>query len=547
MLCTQRCANEVLPSGGPKDNLPPSLVAANPPVGTRNFSARKVEVEFSEFIQLNNVTATLIVSPFLKAPDVKVKGKSMVFHIPDSLAANTTYSFQFGDAIGDFTENNRIPGFNYVFSTGDFIDSLSLKGTITDSWTIDPVKEAWVMLYDTDEDSLPMKKVPLYIAKTDAKGHFAFKNLKSSRYKVFALVDKNSNYLYDLATETIGFSDTLVSPYFDGRMKRDTGVADTDSLVVESKQNVFPPIEIAIFLERDTAQKLLKSSASGKWFVQLMYKEPVGRFEVISTSHEDYILESNKGNDTLMLWLKWPVSDSVGFIVKTNGNRIDTLTYEMKAPTGKGRGPQNRPFRIVAILEGNYLREGQPLHLEFSDPIASFDTSNIVLFEDSLLVDSFSIEKADIPRQLLINYDWNPKKKYRVYIPDSSAVNIFDKKNDSTSISFSIRPNTYYGSINLTTKGNAGDQLIIYVLDEKGNTRREIVARIGEALKIPFLPPGVYKIKAVIDKNKNGRRDTGIYIEKLQPEQALKCPQAVTVRTNWANEILWDLNENIVK
>lgn len=201
------CANIVPPGGGPRDTLAPRVLSISPPDSTLHFKAQKVTFRFDEYVELDNVLEKLIVSPTLKrTPVILAKLRTITMEIKDSLQPNTTYTFNLGDAVKDVNERNPIQDFQYVVSTGDYLDSLTLTGTILVAETGKPDSNVAVMLYSNiTEDSVVSKEKPLYLAKTRGNGSFRFKNLKPGTYKIFALKEENRDFQYTEATELIAF------------------------------------------------------------------------------------------------------------------------------------------------------------------------------------------------------------------------------------------------------------------------------------------------------------------------------------------------------
>ena len=200
------CAKIVTPVGGPKDTTPPKIVKESPANHSTKFDSKNIKITFDEFVVLNNPNQTVIVSPPLKEnPELSISGKSVIIKLPDSLRSNTTYSIALSETIKDFTEGNPLPIYTYVFSTGSHIDSFMLSGTLKDAVSLGMTKNASVLLYEQDVDSLPLSARPTYLTKTNGNGKFTFNNIKPGSYKIFALNDINNNLIYDLPTESIAF------------------------------------------------------------------------------------------------------------------------------------------------------------------------------------------------------------------------------------------------------------------------------------------------------------------------------------------------------
>lgn len=214
LLLTASCANPVAPTGGPKDEKPPTILKTVPLNQSTNFTGNEISIYFDEYINLKDISTQLIISPPLKeAPEFKVKGKRLVTHFKEPLREETTYNIFFGDAIVDITEGNPLSGYKFTFSTGSVLDSMIITGKLINAFNLTPVKGAYVMLYDSVYDSIPYKQIPYYISRTRDNGDFELTNLRDMEYLIFALTDLNSNYLFDQSNEEIAFLDTLINPW----------------------------------------------------------------------------------------------------------------------------------------------------------------------------------------------------------------------------------------------------------------------------------------------------------------------------------------------
>ncbi|MBC9933617.1 Ig-like domain-containing protein [Chitinophaga qingshengii] len=229
-----RCANIVPPGGGPRDSLPPTLLAVNPPDSSLHFKNKKVYFVFDEFVELDNVNDKLIVSPTLKrTPIVTAKLRTVTMEIKDTLQENTTYTFNFSDAIRDINERNMIAEFQYVVSTGNYLDSLQIKGHLIDAELGRPDSNVAVMLYRNLEDSIVSKEKPVYYAKTRPNGSFWFKNLAPGTYKIFALKEEDRDLQYNQPSEMIAFQE--------------------QPIVIKEKN--LDDINLLMFMERDSTIK----------------------------------------------------------------------------------------------------------------------------------------------------------------------------------------------------------------------------------------------------------------------------------------------------
>ena len=294
----QQCANAVAPTGGPKDNTPPRVIEAVPVNQSINFSGKKIEITFDEYITLENANQNVLISPPLsEKPDIKLKNKTVVVKFKENLAPNTTYTINFGSAIKDLHEGNLFKDYVYSFSTGDHIDTLAIAGKVLDAADKKPVENAYVGLYAGDRDnldSLPMTVAPNYITKTDKEGNFRLAGLADKKYLVFAIKDVNSNLYFDQPNEEVAFLDSLVQasclqkpvpPALDTMandsltMQVDTLVKAKDSIVFETEtttmydQNALN-LTLYMFTEVDSTQVLLEKKLIEEGLLRFVFRHP---------------------------------------------------------------------------------------------------------------------------------------------------------------------------------------------------------------------------------------------------------------------------------
>jgi len=232
-VLTTGCANIVPPAGGARDSLAPQLIRSSPPNGTRNFSEKVINLTFDEYVDLDNPSQNMVISPVPKIPITPTRKLNVVtLRIKDTLEDNTTYSFNFRSAIKDVNEGNVAKDFTYIFSTGAYIDSMQIAGKVILAESGGYDTTLTILLHRNDADSALKKEKPRYITKIDNKGHFVFKNLPANQtYHIYALED-NGSLLYLDSTKLFAFSDTTVT----------TG-AQTDSVTLYAYAN--PKIEKA--------------------------------------------------------------------------------------------------------------------------------------------------------------------------------------------------------------------------------------------------------------------------------------------------------------
>jgi len=541
------CATIVSPTGGPKDVTPPKMIRSQPNNFSTNFQGNKLILTFDEYVALKTPEKFMLISPPLgKLPDIKLKGHDVVIKIADSLRSNTTYNFYFGDAIVDITESNPNKNFNFAFSTGPEIDSLSLSGIISDAFTRMPVKEALVMLYNDFTDSIPMKKLPTYVSRTNEKGYFRLNNLASGKYRAVALVDKNSDYMYNLPTELIGFNSDSVQSYYSAVNPNDTTIVLSDS----ARRKL---VSIDLFPEPDSVQRIQKSviAAKNKLSVAFRFATSYPEFRAlnISDSLPWAIQEWNRSGDTLNAWLL-NKPDTLKLEVTDHGFVLDTVKISTTLKTtGKLRNREKETvdhLKYSSSAGGGMLGYNKPLLLTFANPIKEYDLNALQLTirtkKDTTIVTPVAKFTDSIHRHLLVTYNWNSTDHFDLYTPKGTFTDIYSDSCDSTHVSFQMRPIEEYGQFAmLITRKEASYPVIIQLLTEKGAVVDQRIITTEKRVDFGLLSPAKYGLKAIMDINGNGRWDTGQFIKKIQPEKVLIHPKIFEVKSNWELEENWDL------
>ena len=458
LILLSACAVQQSPSGGPKDETPPEVIKSTPPANSVNFAGDRITLTFNEFVTLKEINTQLVISPPLnKTPEFTMRGKSMIMKFDEPLLENTTYNFFFGDAIVDITEANPLSTYNFSLSTGPILDSLSIKGKLMDAFILQPVENAYVMLYDTIYDSVPYLQRPYYLSRTNKNGEFALNNLRDSKYLMFALSDINNNYLYDLPTEKIAFSDSLIRPVFHGSrvkltvtdvqvspdslsqsdsLKARLYFVTSDSLKIDLSDSLsinqpndsliitdsiistpdLPSYTLYQFSESDTTQQLLKGSVVRKNVISLIFRQPVKSFTfkpIEPVYDNDWAITSyNRSRDTLTVWVRNPLSDSLMVEVADNGVALDTLylalVTQAKPARGKPQAAKPNSLGMRSNIKGAKIRPDSDVVLTFDDPVASFKPENILLFADTVQVFPMIAMQTTVP---LINLLRLPKRK----------------------------------------------------------------------------------------------------------------------------------------
>ena len=205
------CAKISAPSGGPRDRTPPVVVKSIPENGAKNFRGKRFAITFDEYVALDNINEKFMVSPPMKKkPRVFIKGKSVIVEFEEDLKDSTTYTFYFQDAIKDLNEGNILDNYQFVFSTGPVIDSLSVTGNVYNAFNLEVPEKTLVLMYRELADSAVVKHLPDYISRVDQKGYFRIDNVRPGIYRLYALKDDDNSKNYNLPEEEFAFMDSPI-------------------------------------------------------------------------------------------------------------------------------------------------------------------------------------------------------------------------------------------------------------------------------------------------------------------------------------------------
>lgn len=513
---TWRCASIQQPMGGPKDSIPPKILSETPPNLTRNFNAEKIVIEFDEYVKLSNTQKEISVSPDVEQPiNPRVKRKTIEVALPDSLEANTTYTINFGKAIGDFNEGNPLLNYSYVFSTGNVIDSLSISGNVIDALTKKPEKEIAVILIPTRQDSIFGKRKANIFTITDTSGNFQLKNLREDTYRIYALKEENNDRVYNAPGEYIGFL--------------------TDSIVL-NKDTSGIRLEISKGIPTDFRLLDRKIEPTGK--ISFVFNKPLKRPDIV-VLHPPQLDETkqityNTTRDTASMWLAELTFDSLKVQIADQGAVLDSVTLR------RGRNEKyDRDFLILDNLSGNKVTRVKHVQLTAASPVQSIDRNKIILTEDSIPRTNFQLAKdTTAPSRYVLRYNWRPKRNYQLSLEEGAFLGFFGDKNKSVSKSFTMNETENFGDIVLNiTLPDTSHQYLVQLINEKMDYIYRSVP-IRQSGKIPFrqFPGGKYTIRIIYDENNNDEWDPGDVYLKRQPERVWYLGKTFIIRANWEQE-----------
>jgi uncharacterized protein (DUF2141 family) len=512
IFCLAQCARRGTPSGGAKDITAPNLILAEPENMTTNFKANKIRLYFDEYVKLNKVQEQLIISPPLKyAPEITPQGgtdKVIEITLKDTLQENTTYTLNFGQSIVDNNEGNPNSYLTYIFSTGDYIDSLTVSGVVKDAYARKADTFISVMLYALDSaftDSTVYKKMPNYITNTlDSTTIFHLKNLKEGKYALFALKDEAKNNLFDQKADKIGFTtDTISLP--------------TDSIYL---LNLFKEIpDYTLSVPSFAANNKIIFGYQGDHKDILV--EPLTRLpDSVRTT-----ISKERDKDTLNYWFTPFEADSLQFTVTNEKLSVrDTFTV-------KSRKLASDSLTITAKQRG-MLNFNETFQLLVNTPIVTLDSSKIDMIDKDSVAVNFSAVLDTTDNRIDVLFDVEPNQKYKLDFYQGAIADFFGNVNDSLTYQLTTGNYTDFGDLRLTISGAVTYPMMVQLTDEKGEMKRELYATEPKLLEFRLIPKGKYMIRVIFDDNGNGKWDTGNFLKKIQPEKVSYYPDIIDVRAN---------------
>lgn len=505
------CAKKGRPEGGPKDETAPLLVTAKPPYKTLNFKEDEIRIYFDEYIVLKDLSKQLVVSPPLKNPPLispqGTPSKYITIQLFDTLQPNTTYTFNFGSAVQDNNENNKLENFKYIFSTGDYIDSLKIKGSVGNVLEPKPKKNISVLLYELDStytDSTFYKKKPNYVTNTIDSVNFQFENLRKGKYLMMAIDETSSDYIFNSKTDKLAFfKDTISLP-------RDTIV-----------------LEPLITFKEDQPYSFKRGREITKGKILFGFEGEQENMKVVLTSQipDDFkaFSQFEKEKDTLNYWFTPIEADSLNFIV-SNSTVLDTVTVRL-------RKKQIDSLAISSSVSST-LHLKDTVFLKTNNPIVNIDKTKFTLVsKDSIPVD-YSLKQQEV-NKLAVLFTKEQKTNYKLTVFPNGILDVFETPNDTLTYKFSTKGKEDYGSIVLKVQKEIKTPIIIELLTDGNLVKQEYVKDSKEIL-FDLLQPKEYSIRAIIDANENKVWDTGVFLKKQQPEKIIYFTKELKLRANWS-------------
>jgi len=526
LIClTFSCAKTGRPDGGPKDENAPLFVTAKPPYESTNFNKKEIKLNFDEYIVLKELNKQLVVSPPMKNPPlITPQGTPSEFlkiEIIDTLKLNTTYIFNFGNAIQDNNEGNQLENFKYVFSTGDYIDSLTTFGSVKDAKLLETPRSVNVLMYRIDStfnDSIIYKRKPDYVTSTLDTTNYTFTNLRKGKYLLLALKEPLNDYIFNPKTDKIGVYKNYI------QLPKDS-ILENPLVLFKEEQ----PFEFA----------RAKETKKGKIEFGFYGDPKAMKVRLLSKTPEQFksIAKFDTEKDTLNYWFTPLETDSLNFTV-TNKEFIDTITVRLRK--------KKIDSLIVSASTSNILDLRDTFFIRSNTPIVKIDTTKINLFDKDTLAVNYTINRSKTENKIVVIFDKKPKNNYKLLMYKNALTDIFEVANDSTTYAFKTIEIEDYGRITIKVENLKSKNVIIELLSGKNQDKlieRRFITSSSQLI-FDLLKPMKYTVRAIIDENKNNKWDTGSYLKKQMPEKIIyhEAINNYALRANYFVEEVFNVN-----
>lgn len=601
VLAVVSCARMGQPDGGWYDETPPYVVSSTPEDKAINVKDKKIRIHFNEFIKVDNPNERVIISPpQIEPAEIKPQGKSIIVELKDSLKPNTTYTVDFSDAISDNNEGNPMGNYTYSFSTGAQIDTLEVSGTVLEASNLEPIKGILVGIYpDGNADSLFTTQPMLRVSRTDSHGHFVVKGIAPGSYKIYALNDMDGNYFFNQKSEKIAFSEDVLSPSSQPDIRQDT--IWTDTLHISTINRIpythFYPDNIVLraFEELQNNRYFIKSERPKANYFNLYFsygsKEPVDIKGLNFDEKDAFITDFSPKGDTLTYWLRdttlinqdtldirltYQKTDSVGKLF----TQVDTLQLISKEPYARRLRQEQKKIEDWKKEQDKAKRKGEPydsimpennlevkigvssslspdrnINIDFPTPLSRIDTAKIHLYarHDTLwyrapfeliprkdttlsyLNDAYGVNQ----RQYVLRGEWRPEIEYSLEIDSTAFTDIYGTVSKKIKQGFKVRSNDEYSTILFTIQGLDGEHLVLQLLDSSDKVVKEVSTDNGYA-EFFYVDPQTYYMRLFVDKNHNGKWDTGDFKKRIQPEEVYYFPREIECKAKWDFSETWN-------
>jgi len=504
------CAKRGSITGGFKDTLGPVLRESVPANYKTNFTGNEIKLNFDEYVKLKDINKQLIVSPPMNTAPVITPTSASKFisiKLKDTLQPNTTYSLNFGQSIQDNNEGNVYPQFKYVFSTGTYIDSLSISGTIADALENKSDNFVTVMLYEINEkynDSTIYKEKPRYVTNTlDSATIFKIENIKAGKYQLIALKDINNNFIYNPGKDKIAFH--------------------KEPIIIGTENESY---NLKLFKETLQTKSFKPTQASGNRVLlgyNGLFKDAIVVLKNGSETLTTKITQFPE-KDSVQIWFQPVKADSLQLSV-SRGDYIKEYNFKIKE--------QKKDSLTFSAKPSGAINFRQHFTLTSSNPLTKFDKTKMMLLnKDSVSVD-FTTDYDEYNQQLAFKWKKEPEEKYQITILPGAVTDFYEHTNDTLQYKLSTRGTGDYGNLTLKLENLKSYPVIVQLTDNKGKILDSEYLEKEPIANFNLIVPGVFTVRIIYDTNGNKEWDAGSYLDKTQSEEVIYFPTELTVRDNW--------------
>ena len=522
LLSTIQCAKRASPTGGPKDSIPPVLINASPKLNTTYFNKDEFNLNFDEYVELKDITKQLIISPPLNSSQYKVypvtgASKKVTLKLLDSLLDNTTYTFNFGESIVDFNESNPSSYLTYTLSTGATIDSLYIRGRITDAFERETERFISLQLYPVDSiiaDTMIYSQKPLYVTSTLDTTIYRFQNLRAGKYAIIALEDKAGNYFFDQNMDKIGYKEQLIE-------------LPKDSI-----------IDLRLFKERTNFFWDKPYFVNDHHIVLSYYgdreEEPFKMISDVPDNFESLVTQSRE-TDSLNYWFKGAELDSLQFEFNIKDSlQIKTVQFKNPIPDS---------LLIDKSTKGS-LRIQDKYEIKSNLPIVEVNSEQLIVTNVDTIQIPASLKIEENYDRITVDFEVIPNDRYEITLLPKALIDFWGNTNDTLVYRTSTKKIEDYGNIFLRVKHESPHSYIIELLKNDEVVRRYDTPAEGNNFRFELLDSGKYSIRLIEDANKNKQWDTGSYLEKIQPEKVIYYWKEIDLRANWDMNEIFNTSQN---
>jgi len=547
-MFSHSCANTGSghPTGGLKDSLPPVLQAVYPqPNATLvPVTGQEFIFKFDENVVVKDASLIYLSPPVQKIPKTKIKEKTLIVRFEDTLKTNTTYTLSLAGAVSDNNEGNIFPGYTFVFSTGEVIDSMFICGMVQNNEDLVPQKGATILLYKDMRDSAVFLSKPYASAKSDDWGFFRIRNIQDTLYRLYAIDDLNNNSIYDPESESIAFVDSLIRPVkvVDDKLPelRNYDMKDT----VRCRQR-HPEYELNLFREKPVIQYIKNSGRTSDraCFISFMARNVhIDTMWVKGVPSNRLISQINRERDSLEFWINqtrpmpdtfhvhitYRKPDSLGVIVPFS----EHLRLVNPHPRGRKRYISKTELKhedticVFNIDKNEKKMEREGILVEFAQPLISSDLGAIkavsinpkqkeAALEFDFEPDSLNLRKYAIK----IKEPFKAGFEYTFKIPQNTFRDICGFGNDSTEIKVKLPVDEKFSKLTLNLTGVKTKYIIDLLDNSKKKSFGNYIVEQDGAIVFPYLDAATYYIRFIEDRNRNSLVDGGNVLKMIPPER----------------------------